>query len=172
MIESRYGSSSDISACSEAENEGEPLESSTTPPPDSVHPLHLFTCLEARTSHLESLNAAGLSLKAFYYLVSTMNIMFPDYDFSEAPPEVFSRPSSLHQLITHINTSIFNTGLDRNTTAFSDFCRQLWDCIDSAMGGLDQCDIYTFKPEGLDVMDDPFRERGTMYATAASPLLE
>ena len=103
----------------------------------------------------------GLSLKTFYYLISTMNNMFPDYDFSDIPPESFIKITSLSSLINHFNTSIFNTGIDRNTKSFSDFTRQMWDCMNEAVGGLDESLIFSFNPEPYEI-DDPFRERGTM----------
>lgn len=105
----------------------------------------------------------GISLKNFYYLISTMNNMFPDYDFSDIPAEAFHRINSLPSLINHFNTSIFNTGINRNTSTFADFTRQMWDCMDEAVGGLEESEIFSFDPanESYEV-DDPFRERGTM----------
>lgn len=91
-----------------------------------------------------------------------MNNMFPDYDFSEIPSEAFKRISSLPILRNHFNTSIFNTGIDRNTTTFADFTRKMWDCMDEAVGGLDESEIFSFEPEPFEI-DDPFRDqRGIM----------
>lgn len=87
--------------------------------------------------------------------------MFPDYDFSEIPSEVFCRITSLSTFINHVNTSIFNTGIDRNTQTFADFTRKMWNCMDEAVGGLDDSEIFTFDPDPFEI-DDPFRERGTM----------
>lgn len=111
---------------------------------------------------LNSLN--GISLKNFYYLISTMNNMFPDYDFSDIPTEAFHRIKSLDSLMSHLNTSIFNTGINRNSSTFSDFTRQMWDCMDEAVGGgLDESEIFSFDPASESYQtDDPFRERGTM----------
>ena len=105
----------------------------------------------------------GISLKNFYYLISTMNNMFPDYDFSDIPAEAFHRIYSLSSLISHFNTSIFNTGINSNISSFADFTRQMWDCMDEAVGGLEESEIFSFDPatESYEV-DDPFRERGTM----------
>ena len=107
----------------------------------------------------------GITLKTFYYLISTMNNMFPDYDFSDIPSEAFNRILTLPSLINHFNTSIFNTGINRNTTSFADFTRQMWDCMDEAVGGLEESEIFTFDPDPATdsyEIDDPFRERGTM----------
>lgn len=113
-----------------------------------------------------------------------MNNIFPDYDFrywttaffnecsfvivitvslfvSDVPTNVFSRNLSLSSLINHVNTSIFNTGVNRNTTNFSEFSSKMWDCIDEAVGGLTDCSIYSYDPEPFE-LEDPFKERGTM----------
>lgn len=87
--------------------------------------------------------------------------MFPDYDFSEIPVDAFKRINQLASLRNHFNTSIFNTGIDRNTTSFADFTRKMWDCMDEAVGGLEESEIFTFDPESFEI-DDPFRERGAM----------
>lgn len=103
-----------------------------------------------------------INLKTFYFLISTMNNMFPDYDFSEIPSEAFTRITSLSTLINHFNTSIFNTGIDRNTMTFAEFTRKMWNCMDDSVGGLDESEIFTFDPEPFE-LDDPFRDqRGTM----------
>ena len=103
----------------------------------------------------------GTSLKTLYYLISTMNNMFPDYDFTEIPSEAFLRITSLSSLRNHFNTSIFNTGINSNTATFADFTRNMWDCMDEAVGGLEESEIFSFDPEPFEI-DDPFRERGTM----------
>lgn len=105
----------------------------------------------------------GITLKTFCYLISTMNNMFPDYDFADIPSEAFNRIKTLPTLISHFNTSIFNTGINRNTSSFADFTRQMWDCMDEAVGGLEESEIFTFDPatDSYEI-DDPFRERGTM----------
>jgi hypothetical protein len=113
------------------------------------------------TTILNSIN--GLSLKTFYYLISTMNNMFPDYDFSDIPTEAFNRISNLASFRTHFNTSIFNTGLDRNTSSFNEFTGQMWECMDVAVGGVKESEIFTFDPatDSYEI-DDPFSERGAM----------
>ena len=105
---------------------------------------------------------ADLSLKSFYYLISTMNNMFPDYEFADLPPQVFTRHHSLPNLVKHVNTAIFNLGLDTSFNASNDFCRKMWDCINDAVGGLEDCEVFSFNTDGLDTIDDPFKERGTM----------
>ena len=87
--------------------------------------------------------------------------MFPDYDFTEIPSESFQRITSLANLRNHFNTSIFNTGINSNTTSFADFTRKMWDCMDEAVGGLEESEVFSFDPEPFEI-DDPFRERGTM----------
>jgi len=103
--------------------ESEDLDSSTTSL-NSTNIKQIFTLS----------NGDRMSLKTFYYLISTMNNMFPDYDFSEIPVDAFKRINQLASLRNHFNTSIFNTGIDRNTTSFADFTRKMWDCMDEAVG--------------------------------------
>lgn len=88
--------------------------------------------------------------------------MITRLDFcSDVPPEVFVRQASLSNVMNHVNISLFNTGINRNTSSFSEFSHQMWECIASAVGELDECEIYSYLPE-LYELDDPFRERGTM----------
>lgn len=119
-----------------------------------------FITVGSPSQHVINL-ASGIKVKTFYYLISTMNNMFPDYDFSQIPSEVFIRTTSLPTLINHFNTSIFNTGIDRNTTTFADFTRRMWNCMSEAVGSLEDSEIFSFDSESFEI-DDPFRERGTM----------
>lgn len=107
-------------------------------------------------------NGGTMSVKTFYYLISTMNNMFPDYDFSDIPVDAFTRITQLSGLRNHFNASLFNTGIDRNTTSFSNFTSKMWSCMDDAVGGLEESEMFTFDPDSFEI-DDPFRERGTMY---------
>lgn len=87
--------------------------------------------------------------------------MFPSSFSSDVPPEVFVKQTSVAAVINHVNTSLFNTGINKNTSSFSEFSQSMWDCIASAIGDLNECEIFTYSPEPFE-LDDPFRERGTM----------
>lgn len=119
------------------------------------------TSLNSNASSSNTIKLNGISLKTLYYLISTMNNMFPDYDFTEIPYEAFLKISSLTNLRNNFNTSIFNSGINSNTSNFADFTRKMWDCMDEAVGGLEESEIFSFDPEPFEI-DDPFRERGTM----------
>lgn len=105
---------------------------------------------------------SGMNLKLFYYLIATMNQVFPDYDFSDLKPDVFQSQPQLAQVINHINTTLFNTGVNRNLASFGEFSGKMWDCIDGCIS-LSDCETYSFVLDEFDGdMDDPFWERGCM----------
>jgi len=105
-----------------------------------------------------------MPLKLFYFLVSTMNLMFPDYDFSDVSPSIFEKLPVINHVITQVNSTIFNTGANKNYDSFSEFTRRMWDCIDEVIE-LHESDIYSFVPEkqGQAEIDDPFWDKGSMY---------
>jgi hypothetical protein len=103
-------------------------------------------------------NEQGVGRKLLYYLVATMNQVFPDYDFSDIPPEVFHE-LALPQVMAHVNTTLFNSGIIKGAT--SEFSARIWEQMDTAIG-LEECEIYSFDGADLDT-EDPFWERGCMY---------
>lgn len=105
-----------------------------------------------------------MPLKLFYFLVSTMNLMFPDYDFSDVSPSIFEKLPVVNHVITQVNSTIFNTGANKNYNSFSEFTRRMWDCIDEVIE-LHESDIYSFVPgkQGQAEIDDPFWDKGSMY---------
>lgn len=50
--------------------------------------------------------------KTFFYLLSTLNASFPDYDFSDVRPDQFIKQPSLDLVINSVNTTLFNLGND------------------------------------------------------------
>lgn len=90
-----------------------------------------------------------------------MNLVFPDYDFSDLAPDVFLLRPSLAQVVQHINTTLFNTGVNRNLASFGDFSGKMWERIDGAIGLADS-EIYSFSSQDFDTLEDPFWERGCM----------
>lgn len=130
--------------------------SSSPPSPGGVAGSSFATMAAA-----ESL-PTGMNLKLFYYLVATMNLVFPDYDFGDLKPEAFQSQGQLSQVISHVNTTLFNTGANRNLASFDEFSGRMWDCIDQAIDIRD-CEIYSFQLDEFDGdMEDPFWERGCM----------
>lgn len=106
------------------------------------------------------------SLKLLYYLIATMNLVFPDYDFSDLPPDAF-RAEELPAVVAHVNTTLFNTGLNKNVTRFEEFSSRMWNCVDEAIS-LSDCKVYTYVSRDFDTLDDPFWERGCVYGKGAA----
>ena len=161
QLESKFNSPTTITAETKNRNSSTPaedLENIQTKTTLNSNSISLFS--NSNSQHIINLSN-GMNVKTFYYLISTMNNMFPDYDFSQIPSEVFIRTTSLPTLINHFNTSIFNTGIDRNTATFADFTRRMWNCMNEAVGSLEESEIFSFDSEAFEI-DDPFRERGTM----------
>jgi len=103
----------------------------------------------------------SLNDKILYYLVSTMNLSFPDYDFSDLAREHFIALDSLSDVVNSINTTLFNIGINKNMSSFSDLSKRLWDCLDDVIG-LVECSIFSFL---LDLNDsDPFCEEDTIWS--------
>ena len=107
-----------------------------------------------------------MGVKVFYYLVATMNLVFPDYDFGDVDMSAFVPQPSLQNVMAHVNTTIFNTGVSRNIP-MGDFTARLWGRIDGAIG-LADCEIYSFVgQDAAEEVEDPFRERGCVYVGVA-----
>jgi len=102
--------------------------------------------------------SAGLTLKLLYYLIATMNQVFPDYDFSNVHPNAFV-PVSVEEAVNRVETTLFNAGVDK----VGEFTRRLWERMDGAIG-LRECEAYTFVEDGLEEEEgeDPFWELGCM----------
>lgn len=96
------------------------------------------------------------SRKTLYYLISTLNLSFPDYDFSNVKPEQFSKQPHLSMVINSINVSLSTAG-----SAAADLLQNMWPSIDSEIK-LNECDIYMFTP---DIDSDPAEEEdGTIWS--------
>lgn len=100
----------------------------------------------------------GLSLKTLYYLVATMNQVFPDYDLVDIDPRCFVPQPDAHAAARAVDAALGSSGPAR-----------LWDVVTDTIGALEECLAYTFdtRPTRLSVLDetdDPFWERGYLYA--------
>ena len=120
------------------------------------------------------ISSSGLNLKLFYYLVATMNQLFPDYDFAYSAPysitlirdvhqDVFRRAASLQAVKAEVSGTLFQMGLTSSTGKMAEFSEGMWARIDSAIE-LNEVDeeIWSFRPEeqALSDLDNPFSERG------------
>ncbi|KAL1920438.1 uncharacterized protein VTP21DRAFT_815 [Calcarisporiella thermophila] len=96
------------------------------------------------------------SRKTLFFLIATLNAAFPDYDFSDAKPEEFSKQPSVPMVMNSVQTTLFNLGgHERVVTEL-----RLWDVVDSVIG-LDECDVYSYNP---DHEGDPNREEGAIWS--------
>lgn len=106
-------------------------------------------------------SSGSFSLKLLYYLISTMNLIFPDYDFGDLKPEAFTNHPQLTAVISTVNTTLFNAGVSKNAVTFGDFSRALWERIDGAIN-LSDSEIYSYSVAADEEEENPFWEQGCM----------
>jgi hypothetical protein len=105
--------------------------------------------------------SSGMSVKLFYYLVATMNLVFPDYDFGDVDVHAFRIHPNLQTVINHVNMTLFS--MISRRVALGEFTGRLWERVDGAIG-LSDCEIYSFVPnDSTEELEDPFWERGCMF---------
>jgi len=91
------------------------------------------------------------STKTFHCLVSTLNASFrPDYDFSYAKSEEFSRIPKLNTVTNDIQNMFYTTLGD----SFSDIKEHMWNTIDREIH-IGECSIYRYN---ADLDSDPYGE--------------
>ncbi|ORY02108.1 repressor of RNA polymerase III transcription MAF1 [Basidiobolus meristosporus CBS 931.73] len=95
------------------------------------------------------------SRKTLFYLISTLNASFPDYEFSDLKPEQFSKQQSLSMVMNSINTTLFSLG--RADLIQS---HRLWDVLDEVIS-LNDCDVYSYIP---DDDSDPYADEGSIWS--------
>ncbi|ORY08303.1 Maf1 regulator [Basidiobolus meristosporus CBS 931.73] len=95
------------------------------------------------------------SRKTLFYLISTLNASFPDYEFSDLKPEQFSKQPSLPMVMNSINTTLFSLGrADLIQT------HRFWDVLDEAIT-LNDCDVYSYVPDND---SDPFADESSIWS--------
>ncbi|XP_041375126.1 repressor of RNA polymerase III transcription MAF1 homolog [Gigantopelta aegis] len=98
-----------------------------------------------------------ISTKTLFYLISTLNASFnPDYDFSNAKSEEFSREPSAQWVANAIDTQLFATVGD----SYGSLKPLLWTAIDEEIN-LQDCDVYSYNP---DLASDPYGEEGCIWS--------
>lgn len=98
-----------------------------------------------------------ISRKTLFYLISTLNASFhPDYDFSQARSDEFSKEPSLTWVTNAIDSNLFATA----NQVYSTLQPQLWAALDNEIC-LSECDIYSYNP---DLDSDPFGEDGCLWS--------
>ncbi|KAJ3321956.1 RNA polymerase III-inhibiting protein maf1 [Boothiomyces sp. JEL0866] len=98
------------------------------------------------------------SRKTLFYLLSTLNAVYPDYDFSDTKPELFTKIPTAGLVINQVKNLFFvHFG---NSQPLAD---SIWESVDQVMNVKD-CDIYAFTP-GRDV--EPDAEEGNLWSVLA-----
>jgi len=94
--------------------------------------------------------------KTLFKLTSTLNAAFPDYNFSQANSEEFSREHNLGFVVNNVNSNL-STALGEDFAALNP---TMWKSIDDEIC-LRDCQMYSYTP---DMESDPFGEDGFLWS--------
>ncbi|XP_045618819.1 repressor of RNA polymerase III transcription MAF1 homolog isoform X1 [Procambarus clarkii] len=98
-----------------------------------------------------------INRKTLFYLISTLNAAFyPDYDFSNASSQEFSREPSLEWVMHEVERQMMAVARSEFISVES----ALWAALDSAIC-LRECEIYSYNP---DQTSDPYSEDGCLWS--------
>ncbi|KAI9343123.1 Maf1 regulator-domain-containing protein [Obelidium mucronatum] len=97
------------------------------------------------------------SRKTLFYLLATLNAAFPDYDFSDVKPELFTKVPMLGTVQRNVNSTLFGMGLEGLTHNIS---QRLWEAIDEVIQ-LQEADVYSFNPNPE---VEPDSEEGNLWS--------
>ncbi|XP_071551597.1 repressor of RNA polymerase III transcription MAF1 homolog [Panulirus ornatus] len=98
-----------------------------------------------------------INRKTLFYLISTLNAAFhPDYDFSNASSQEFSREPSLEWVMRAVERQMMAVA----RAEFISVQSALWAALDSAIC-LRECEIYSYNP---DQTSDPYSEDGCLWS--------
>ncbi|KAJ3014881.1 UNVERIFIED_CONTAM: RNA polymerase III-inhibiting protein maf1 [Siphonaria sp. JEL0065] len=97
------------------------------------------------------------SRKTLFYLLATLNAAFPDYDFSDVKPELFTKVPMLGTVQRNVNSTLFGMGLEGLTHNIS---QRLWEAIDEVIQ-LQESDVYSFNPNPE---VEPDSEEGNLWS--------
>ncbi|XP_037085118.1 repressor of RNA polymerase III transcription MAF1 homolog [Pollicipes pollicipes] len=97
-----------------------------------------------------------ISRKTLFYLISTLNASFPDYDFSAAKSDEFSREPSLAMVVASIDTYLSAAAGEQ----YNGLRNTLWRTIEDEITPK-ECDVYRYNP---DLQSDPFGEDGCLWS--------
>ncbi|XP_066938870.1 repressor of RNA polymerase III transcription MAF1 homolog isoform X3 [Macrobrachium rosenbergii] len=98
-----------------------------------------------------------INRKTLFYLISTLNAAFhPDYDFSNASSQEFSREPSLEWVMRAVERQMMAVA----RSEFSPVASSLWAALDDAIC-LRDTEIYSYNP---DQTSDPYSEDGCLWS--------
>lgn len=112
--------------------------------------------LRARSMSGDGALCNVVSRRTLFHLISTLNVSFPDYDFSSAGADEFSREPSLNMVVANIDTYLSAADGEQYNNVRS----SLWSALDTEIV-LRECDIYRYNP---DLHSDPFGEDGCLWS--------
>jgi len=98
----------------------------------------------------------SIARKTLFHLISTLNAAFPDYDFSDAKADEFTKEPSLQFVCNNVDNLLSVAGSGQ-------FCKvhdKLWMTLNEEVN-LTECDIYSYNP---DLTSDPFGEDGSIWS--------
>ncbi|XP_003744870.1 repressor of RNA polymerase III transcription MAF1 homolog [Galendromus occidentalis] len=99
-----------------------------------------------------------ISRKVLFHLIATLNASFaPDYDFSQARSEEFSKEPSLEWVMNAVDSQLAASACNVYQSRLRN---HLWGTIDEEIC-LNDCVIYSYRP---DFCSDPYGEEGTLWS--------
>lgn len=104
---------------------------------------------------LPAATTGGDENNTFAHLVATLNAAMPDYDFSSAPCEHFTRVT-VYELMNHVKTALEGAQHLERPVPLAD----LWRALEQE-AQLSQCEAFTYRPPPD---SDPFLEDGAIWA--------
>lgn len=111
----------------------------------------------SRSSDEEELTLCDtISKKTLFYLISTLNSEFPDYNFDDAKSSDFTKEPSLNYVTSNIDGLLSVSA----TEIYSKIHDSLWVTLNEEIC-LPECDIYSYNP---DLASDPFGEDGCLWS--------
>jgi len=97
-----------------------------------------------------------IARKTLFHLISTLNAAFPDYDFSDAKAEEFSKEPSIQFVMRNVDNLLSVTA----SSSYGKVHEKLWVTLNEEIN-LQECDIYSYNP---DLTSDPFGEDGSLWS--------
>jgi len=97
-----------------------------------------------------------IARKTLFYLISTLNAAFQDYDFSDAKSGEFSKEPSIEFVTNNVDNLLSVTA----SSHYGKVHEKLWVTLNEEIN-LQECDIYSYNP---DLTSDPFGEDGSLWS--------
>lgn len=97
-----------------------------------------------------------IARKTLFHLISTLNVAFPDYSFSDTKAEEFTKEPSLQFVCQNVDNLLSVAA----TSQYAKIHDKLWVTLNKEINLL-ECDIYSYNP---DLASDPFGEDGSLWS--------